>query len=225
MMLIEKLGPILEQTRSMPRVLDVGGASIPLNTATHVLDVMPFERFGAPLSADEPIRFSRDNYLVHDICTKPWPFPDGYFDYSFCAQTVEDVRDPIGACEELMRVSRQGYIEFPSRLRECFHAKSGYLWRRIAGRPIRVGYGHHRWPCELDGNGISFTAKPSTLFHSRRYFITREEVGRDLTPQESFIGFFWTGRFPVAERLLIAPGETEADFIRFKKEALARLRR
>lgn len=79
MMLIEKLGPILEQTRSMPRVLDVGGAFIPLNTATHVLDVMPFERFGAPLSADEPIRFSREDYVVHDICIKPWAVPGRLF--------------------------------------------------------------------------------------------------------------------------------------------------
>jgi hypothetical protein len=229
MMLLEHLASIFEQTRHLARVLDAGGGYRPLNTATHILDIVPNGSLEAGLSTDEPIRFGRANYVVHDICRKPWPFPDGFFDYSFCAHTLEDVRDPVGACEELMRVSHHGYIEVPSRLREVFHYKSGYLWRRILGRPLRIGYGHHRWLCEAengrDNGRLTFTVKPGTLTYSRNYFITRDEIGRDLTVQEANIAFFWSGRFDVCERVLVNPGDTEADFIRFKRDAMAVLAR
>jgi len=223
MMLVENLPSILEETRCLSRVLDVGGACRPLNTATHIIDILPTAKVEAALSRDEPIRFTEATHVVHDVCRKPWPFQDQFFDYSFCAQTLEDVRDPVAVCEELMRVSKRGYIEVPSRTRECFHHKSGYIWRRLIGRPLRVGYGHHRWLCEAEDGRLTFTVKPGTLTYSRKYFLTREELGRDLTPQEANIAFYWNGSFQVSERLLINPGETEADFIRFKRTALAGL--
>jgi Methyltransferase domain len=229
MMMLEHLASIFEHTRNLSRVLDVGGGYRPLNTATHILDIVPYRSLEAGLSADEPIRFNPATYVVHDMCRKPWPFPDGFFDYSFCAHTLEDVRDPVGACEELMRVSHRGYIEVPSRLREVFHYKSGYLWRRLLGRPLRIGYGHHRWLCEAengrDHGRLTFTVKPGTLAYSRNYFITRDEIGRDLTVQEANIAFFWRGCFDVCERVLVNAGDTEADFIRFKRDAMAALAR
>jgi SAM-dependent methyltransferase len=225
MMLLEHLGPILQRTRHLPHVLDAGGAYGPLNTATHILDIVPNRVAGAPLSSEEPFRSPPPVHVIHDMCVKPWPFADRFFDYSFCVQTLEDVRDPVGACEELMRVSKAGYIEVPSRLRESLHAKPGYFWRRVIGRPIRIGYGHHRWLCEAEPGGLTFTVKPGTLAYSRKYFITREEVGRDLTAQEANIGFFWADRFEVSERIMIEPGETEADFMRFKQTALSKIRR
>jgi hypothetical protein len=45
-----------------------------------------------------------------------------------------------------------------------------------------------------------------------------------LTEAESAIGLFWRDRFMARERLLIKPGETEAELARFKKEMLRRLR-
>jgi hypothetical protein len=40
MMLRDNLARIIESSRSLPRVLDVGGSAAPLNTATHILDVL-----------------------------------------------------------------------------------------------------------------------------------------------------------------------------------------
>jgi hypothetical protein len=124
---------VLERTRTCAKVLDVGGSYIPLPTATHILDLVP------------PREPTQATYVEHDICVPPWPFPDKFFDFSFCSNTLEDIRDPIGACKELMRVSRAGYIEVPSRLRETFHPKGAFWWRRMLGRPLRIGFGHHRW--------------------------------------------------------------------------------
>ena len=55
--------------------------------------------------------------------------------------------------------------------------------------------------------------------------ITRDEIGRDLTAQEANIAFFWSGRFDVCERVLVNPGATEVDFMRFKRDAMAALAR
>jgi methyltransferase family protein len=203
---------VLERTRSCARVLDAGGSFIPLPTATHIIDIVP------------PQAQTKAEFVNHDICRKPWPFADKFFDFSYCSNTLEDIRDPIGACEELMRVSRAGFIATPSRLRETFHQKRGYFWRRLAGRPLRVGFGHHRWFCEWDGATLSFLAKTSTFFYSPAHFITREEAGRDLTEAEANLTFFWQDKFAAAERVLVGVGEIEADFIRFKAEASRKLR-
>jgi hypothetical protein len=203
---------VLERTRTCAKVLDVGGSYIPLPTATHILDLVP------------PREPTQATYVEHDICVPPWPFPDKFFDFSFCSNTLEDIRDPIGACKELMRVSRAGYIEVPSRLRETFHPKGGFWWRRMLGRPLRIGFGHHRWFVERRGETLSFLAKTSTFTHSAAHFITAGEAGRQLTPEESILAFTWDNEFPVEERVLIGIGEIEADFIRFKADALQKLR-
>jgi hypothetical protein len=206
MMLRDNEDRVLAETRHLRRVLDVGGSAIPLETATHIIDLIAPSKNGA-------------TFIQRDICKKPWPFHDGYFDYAVCSHTLEDIRDPIGACEELMRVAKRGYIEVPSRLREIFHHKPFMRLRAMLGRPSRMGYGHHRWFCERDGNGLVFIAKTSTAIQPR-YALTRLSFGRELTPEEAFLGFFWEGHFNVSERIFIKPGETEAELQAFKTNAL-----
>ncbi|MPZ36689.1 MAG: methyltransferase domain-containing protein [Rhizobiales bacterium] len=218
MMLMDNLPRVLADTRPLQRVLDIGGSAIRLNTATHVLDLLaPCGQLIAPQEDARCVEF-----VEHDMCKKPWPFADGYFDYAFCSGTLEDVRDPIGACEEMMRIARRGYIEVPSRVREIFHYKRLMRLRALLGRPLHVGYGHHRWFCEKEGGGLVFTAKTFTALQPR-FVITRGELGRDLRPNEAWLGFFWDGPFPVSERVLIEPGRTEAEFLAFKQRALADL--
>ena len=224
MQLTGNIPRLLAETAGAARVLDVGGAHRPLNTATHTLDALAYSERGPLLIPEVPERFSTVNWLQFDMCDRPWPYPGRHFDFSFCAGTLEDVRDPIGVCRELMRVSRAGYIETPSRLCEIFHERRGYLFRRIVGRKFAVGHGHHRWFCELEGEGVRFLAKTITAVGSRKFFLTRAELGRNLTEAESAIGLFWQDRFPVREWLLIKPGETEAELARFKREALRALR-
>lgn len=220
MMLLENLPQIIAATEALDRVLDVGGSAVRLNTATHVLDLIPPS--GRVLSDRYAVRDVE--FIHHDICKKPWPFGDGHFGFSFCSHTLEDVRDPIAACEELMRVSRRGYIEVPSRLREIFHRKRFMRLRNLFGRPVNVGYGHHRWFCEYEGGGLTFTAKTFTAMRPQ-FVLSRTEIGRDLTSDEACIGFFWDGSFPVGERVLIEPGQTEAELAAFKRCAVESLRR
>lgn len=217
MMLLKNLSQIIAETEGYERVLDIGGSAARLNTATHVLDLI--DPLPGALSSHYPIRDA--TFVRHDICSKPWPFTDGYFDFAFCSHTLEDVRDPIGACEEMMRVARRGYIEVPSRLREVIRPKRFLRLRAALGRPLRVGFGHHRWFCEREGDGLTFLAKTLTAMQPH-FVISRSEFGRDLTPEEACIGFFWSGSFQIRERLLIEPGQVEADLAAFKnRESLA----
>jgi SAM-dependent methyltransferase len=220
----QNLARIIAQTRAAPRVLDVGGGAAPLNTATHVIDCSPFDPAAASLHPEEPTRFDASTWAVADVCDGPWPYPDGFFDFAFCSHLLEDVRDPIFVCRELARVARAGYVETPSRLREIVHKKEGYFWRRLVGRPVRIGFGHHRWFVEAEDDGLVFTAKTLTSAQHRDFFITRAELGRWLAPEDRAVTLFWEGGLPARERLLIAPGETEADLRAFKRQALARLR-
>ena len=48
------LPAVLERTRRAKRVLDVGGAFAPLNTATHVIDNLPIGEAGEPLITPPP---------------------------------------------------------------------------------------------------------------------------------------------------------------------------
>src|SRR6202158_3750493 len=91
-------------------------------------------------------------------------------------------------------------------------------------RAAAVAVGHHRWFCELEGDAVRFLAKTLTAVASRKFFITRAELGRGLTEAESAIGLFWQDRFTAREWLLIKPGETEAELARFKRETLRKLR-
>jgi hypothetical protein len=113
-------------------------------------------------------------------------------------------------------------IEVPSRLREIFHPKRFMRLRAMFGRPLRVGFGHHRWFCERDRDGLTFTAKTFTALHPS-FVLTRSELGRALTEEESSIGLFWDGPFPVRERILIT--NTERELASFKRNALVGLSR
>lgn len=223
MLLVSNLPKIFEITRALPRVVDIGGVFGPLNTATHIIDVLPYSSMQGPLDPNEPVRYSEDRFSQFDICKKPWPFPDKFFDFAFTSHTIEDVRDPIGSCEEMMRVAKAGYIEVPSRVREVFHHKRGYFWRKLFGRPTRVGFGHHRWLVDLTENGLIFTMKHAAVYE-RSSIISRADIGRDLRSEEASIGLFWNDSFEVSERLLIMPGEIERDFAAFRAEAIKKLR-
>src|ERR1700687_3268554 len=91
-------------------------------------------------------------------------------------------------------------------------------------RAAAVAVGHHRWFCEHEGDTVTFLAKTLTAVASRKFFISRAELGRGLTEAEVAIGLFWQDRFTAREWLLIKPGETEAELARFKKETLRGLR-
>jgi Methyltransferase domain len=141
-------------------VLDVGGWAKPFARADWVIDLSPYETrglYGYDEGERATERFTAEEWVIHDICaTEPWPFADDQFDFAICSHTLEDVRDPVRACEGLTRVARAGYVEVPSRLEEQMPGVQG-PW---------VGWGHHRWLCGVRTDGIDFVFKHH-IVHAR----------------------------------------------------------
>jgi hypothetical protein len=177
-------------------VLDVGGWAKPLARADWVIDLLPYETRGlyGP-ERREPERFSAATWVERDICaTEPWPFPDGRFDFAVCAHTLEDVRDPVRVCEELVRVARAGYVEVPAPVEELTFGVQG-PW---------VGWSHHHWISEMapaPAHGLRFTFKPHLLGASGRHLPAGSCDG--LAPEDRVLALWWNGSFTFGEQVLV----------------------
>jgi SAM-dependent methyltransferase len=221
LILRRNLPEIFARAAAAERSLDVGGWFLPVNAVTHVLDLGQMETRGPALDPDTKPRFTKDTWIIADACVAPWPFPDKYFEFSICSHLLEDVRDPLAVIRELARVSRSGYVETPSRLREIFakgrfdHLGSRLFW------PPKIGFHHHRWFVESKGKHLIFTAKTAEVSRRPAYYITRGETGRKLTEEESGLGFFWDGSVTAEE---FFPASIREDLLAYKRRALAEFR-
>lgn len=136
------------------RILDVGGAARPLRAATHVIDLEPAP-CGPPRGRISDTRYLSAEWLQRDICDVPWPYPDKFFDYVWCSQVLEDIRDPIAVCKEMIRVSLRGFCSTVHRSYESCALQADGV----------TGYHHHRWLIELweKENRVTFTFKTPIL--------------------------------------------------------------
>jgi hypothetical protein len=174
-------------------VLDVGAGANPLPRADWVLDLMAFDERGSYGATPDPSteRFSAGTWVQRDICDRqPWPFADRQFDFSVCSHTLEDVRDPIWVCSELIRVSRAGYIEVPSRLEEQSYGFQG-PW---------AGWGHHRWLIDRDGSGLRFVAKHHVL-HNRAAQHLPAGFRDGLGAEDRVLTLWWEDAFSYREQI------------------------
>jgi hypothetical protein len=151
----DNLAAALSRISDEDLVVDVGGWWKPLNRADRVIDLLPYEtRAGGGRLGPGPERFSPATWHQLDVCETPWPFPDNMFDFAYCGQTLEDVRDPIAVCRELSRVARRGYVEVPSAWVECtYGVDAGPLASRYPG------YEKHRWIVLHEDRDLLFVPK------------------------------------------------------------------
>ncbi len=173
-------------------VLDIGGWCDPFPRADYVIDMFPYETRGIayhgihklPVTCVYPTplpgeRFTKKQWILHDICSeRPFPFPDKMFDFVICSHTLEDVRDPLRACSEIIRVGKAGYIETPSRIGESLMA-----YNKL------VGASHHRWTVEIQNEQIQFRMKYHFL-HTHRSFYIRPSYKRTMPTGEGMTFFF-----------------------------------
>lgn len=168
----DNLAAALDRIAETDLVVDVGGWWKPLNRADHVVDILPYDtRGGGGKLGDGPEHYSSDTWRLLDICETPWPFADKQFDFAYCGQTLEDVRDPIAVCRELSRIARRGYVEVPSVWIECtYDIDVGPLTLRYPG------YEKHRW-LVLDENG-ELLFVPKQVWLALVEFLPQEEADR-----------------------------------------------
>ncbi|NQW05123.1 MAG: methyltransferase domain-containing protein [Acidobacteria bacterium] len=117
---------VLDMLSPTDVVLDTGGWASPFNRANFILDTEPYETRGfyrtfggAPFQGPTEESFTEATWIRRDICERtPYPFADKPIDFVICSQTLEDIRDPLWVCQEMMRIGKRGYIETPSRVAE-----------------------------------------------------------------------------------------------------------
>lgn len=219
-MLIAHRDELLRRLPDDARLLDVGGWAAPMERADAVIDLMPFETRGLYGPSDPAReRFTAETWVQRDICDRePWPFADDEFDFVVCSHTLEDIRDPVWVCEEIRRVGRAGYLEFPSRLEEHCHAIDG-PW---------TGWNHHRWLCEADreAGAVTFTFKYAML--EMEQFRFEKWFWEGLSEEQRRDWLWWEQSFEVAERVHMDPTalfqEMDA-FVRAHRDLVAAPRR
>jgi len=201
-MLTQNSERILNLLKPADLVLDIGGWAHPFNRANYVLDMEPFDTrgyFNRTFARNNPIPaiggaveyFTQATWIQHDICDKtPYPFADKYFDFVTCSHTLEDVRDPLWVCAEMIRIGKAGYIEVPSR-----------IWETCRGmEPGIAGLSHHRWLIEIAERSLRFIPKLHRI-HNWRYSLPKS-VLRSLSETDSVQWLFWKDSFEYSEVLL-----------------------
>jgi hypothetical protein len=190
-------------------VLDVGGWACPFNRARYILDAEPYETRGyyrtfggLPFQGGEKEWFTKDTWVQRDICARaPWPFADKQFDFVVCSHTLEDIRDPLWVCSELIRVGKRGYIEVPSRESETC---------RGTERAGQVGLSHHRWLIDITGQHIEFLQKYH-MIHAHWRFSFPASHARSLAADRRVQWLWWEGSFSFSEKTIHGVDALEAE--------------
>ena len=111
---------------SSARILDVGGGGNPFKYADVVVD--------RDFSAGNKHRDGCDasyygsKYTCINADIQNLPFKDNAFDLVICMHVLEHVEFPDRACDELMRVGKQGFLETPRKWTEYYAGHPTHLW-------------------------------------------------------------------------------------------------
>ena len=188
-------------------MLDIGGASAPFKRANYIIDIVKYDDiYWAQAKGPGEIKFTKDTFVSHDICSRePWPFKDKFFDFSTCSHVLEDVRDPIWVCSEIIRVSKSGYIEIPSRL---YETTFGLEMKNLAGAS------HHRRLVDLDDKrSLRFTFK---YMHVHSKVLNKNKRHLEKNNPELLLRLEWSDNFSFYENWL-GGGKENFEFLLNKK--------
>lgn len=178
-------------------VLDIGGWACPFNRADHVIDAEPYATrgyygtIGLPASqGGDSERFTAATWHRRDICSKePFPFADKAIDFVICSHVLEDIRDPLWVCAEMIRVAKRGYIEVPSRMAETCRG-----WESIR----TAGLSHHRWLIDIENDAVWFTPKYH-MIHAHPRFNLPPATFRRMPEERRVSWLFWDDSFEFTE--------------------------
>ena len=120
-------------------IIDIGSGPHPEPSADIIIDKY---LDGDKTSRGNPLLkiLPHQKFIQADICKLP--FEDKEVDYVYTKHILEHIDNIEGACNEIMRVGKAGYIETPTS-----------LWEILFGRS------YHLWLVDLEGSTIVFRKK------------------------------------------------------------------
>lgn len=172
------------------KVLDIGSWEDVFPRANVVLDVCPYETRKNKYPLEKEC-FDKNSWIIGDVNQlETWSqFKDKEFDFVICSHLLEDIRDPLFVCKQLNRVAKGGYIECPSRFREC---------AKLNKSITHAGYDHHRWIFDVIENDLVFTPKLHWANHIDYLGDERRNCLKEY--RFHFTGVFWKDSFKYYER-------------------------
>lgn len=160
------------------KILDVGGAKNTHRQATHIIDIC------------EKPKGCKLKYTQMDVCEEKWPFKNKEFDYVYCSNLLEDVKNPKFVCEEMIRVGKAGRIIVPNISTEC---RPGVDTWPMSYK--YAGFVHHRWLCFIKKNEIIFCPKtPITHIYDWTGHLTNEYIKKNF-----YMCLDWIDNFKIEE--------------------------
>jgi len=198
-----------QNSQTPPKILDIGGWFAPCSQATHMVDLMPFETLNRKGSyGNGELKIQKQNYFQLDLGTiEQLPFKNQEFDFVICRHTLEDIKDPIKICKEMIRVARSGYLETPHRVYESTKGVERHWW---------CGHYHHRWLVEIQNQKVTFQFKPHNIHSSSKYHF-RCWPWQKIREEFKNTSLFWEGSFQFEERIIINYQELKDQLSNFKK--------
>jgi len=138
-------------------VLEIGSGQNPQSRSDILLDKYLFDNtersFGQVIIIDR-------SFVVGDAMKLP--FKDKSIDYTICKHVLEHLETPKQFFEELMRVSKRGYIETPTELAEKM-----------------FGWKFHKWYINKIRDKIVLTSKEKVLYSQLFYNIFHKKIRED----------------------------------------------
>lgn len=130
------------------KVLDVGGGV--RNKANIQIDALFDLNDDVMNDENKGIRVIKKDFCAKDA----WQtIDDKSFDFTICTHTLEDIRDPYFVIQQIIRVSKEGYIAVPHKLRELDFS----TMRSV------LGYAHHRWIFSMKNGELNIVSKSNLL--------------------------------------------------------------
>ena len=164
-------------------LLDVGAGENPLMFATHVIDYMTYNERGPSQGfAGKKNSFTDKTWNETDFYKMPWNYPDKFFDFVNCTQTLEDVRDPISMCKEMIRVGKTGFIQCPNIISELVN-----------------NFWHHRWYVRFHDKKLQFLHKSHIVTMTEEMKKIIHEIYTNRVQESKATSLEWIGSFEVEE--------------------------
>ena len=170
-----------------PKIVDLGSGGNPRKDAGVLVDKYeePLHRGHTTkeLKIPENVKFVKAD--IADL-----PFEDNEFDFSYCIQVLEHVDDPVKCCNEIMRISKSGYIDCPR-----------FVWELLFGRK------YHKWIVSMEKNKLIFTRKteercPKNTFRGDRFIVKYPDFKQAFAENRDLfhLRFYWKDKFEVEIR-------------------------